>query len=216
MHDGDTSLTTVWDPLVRVVHWLLVIAFFTAYLTEDDLLTTHVWAGYLAGGVVVLRVAWGFVGPRRAWFTDFVYGPRRILGYTWDLMRFRADHRYVGHSPAGGAMVVVLLVALAVTVWSGLEVLAVEKGAGPLAANAAVAIPVAVAVADEGQEYSQAPAGESAAGHEGEEFWEEVHEVAANLTLFLVVLHIAGVLLASLVYRENLVRAMFTGRKRRE
>ena len=34
----------VWDPFIRVAHWTIAIAFFVAYLTEDDLMTVHVWA----------------------------------------------------------------------------------------------------------------------------------------------------------------------------
>lgn len=42
---------------------------------------------------------------------------------------------------------------------------------------------------------------------------EEVHEVAANGLLGLVIVHLIGVAVGSWVHRENLVRSMLTGRK---
>ena len=65
----------VWDPIVRIGHWTLVIAFFTAYFTEDDFLTLHVWAGYVIGVVVSFRLIWGFVGGQHARFKDVVRSP---------------------------------------------------------------------------------------------------------------------------------------------
>jgi len=210
----------VWDPIVRLFHWSLVAAFFIAYFVEpeDSGLAVHVWAGYFVGGIIVLRIAWGFIGTEHARFSDFAFGPFHALRYVAELFRGRAP-RHVGHSPAGAWMVYALLLALAATVYTGMSVLAMEEHAGPLASlYVPSSAPDATNAATErrtpaaGKE--EADAEHEATGESREGGMEEAHELLANAALALVILHILGVLLASFVHRENLARAMVTGYKR--
>lgn len=200
---GPRATVRVWDPFVRLFHWTVAAGFFVAYFTDDDALLLHVWAGYVVGALVVMRLIWGFVGPRHARFGDFVYRPYTVWAYLIDLAAFRA-RRYLGHSPAGGVMALALLAGLLASVWTGLELYAVEEGAGPLAAVSTSAL------ADEPDD------DENDEDDEGDEFWEDLHEALADLTFALVLVHIGGVLLSSVVHRENLVWAMVTGAKRAE
>lgn len=178
----------VWDPFVRIFHWGLAAAFLTAFVVEDHNLAVHSWAGYIALALVALRVPWGFVGPRHARFSDFVRAPREAFRYALQAATGRAE-RHLGHNPAGGLMVIALLAAVALIALSGMATLAVEEGAGPLAGLLA------------------------GVGHDAGEWIGEVHEFLANATMLLVGVHVAGVVVESLVHRENLVRAMVTGRK---
>jgi len=194
------AMVRVWDPFVRVFHWTLAAAYFVAFLSGNEIRVIHVWAGYLIATLLALRVVWGVVGPRRARFADFIYAPAKVWRYLLDLLRFRS-RRYLGHSPAGGAMVMAILIVFAATAWTGMETYAVKAGAGPLAT------PELTAAAE-----AAAAAGERRRGG----LWQEVHETLGNLTMALVVFHLGGVLLASIAHRENLPRSMITGLKRPE
>lgn len=184
-----TQYVKVWDPLIRVFHWTLVAAFVIAYVTEEDWMQLHAFAGYLIGGLLVFRLLWGFVGPQHARFADFISSPRDVIAYLKETAALR-PRRYLGHNPAGGMMILALLLALFVTTVTGLVLYGVDEHAGPLASLMA------------------------SYGDAWEDPLEEIHEVSANLTLVLVVLHITGVIVSSLLHRENLVRAMWTGSKR--
>lgn len=179
------KLCKVWDLPLRVFHWLLVAAFFVAYLTEDDLLTVHVWAGYTVFGLLLFRLVWGFIGNPYARFANFLPKPADALSYVKDLAAKKAK-RYIGHNPAGAVMIVLLLLSLLITTLTGFAVYGADQGAGPLAFI----------------------------GSGNEKFWEESHELFANLTLLLVFVHILGVAAESYIHRENLAKAMWHGYKK--
>lgn len=102
----------VWDPFVRIFHWSLVVLFAVAFASGDEIEWLHIRIGYAIAALVALRVVWGFVGTRHARFSDFICSPGEIAAYSGQALRFRAP-RYLGHNPAGGAMVLALLVLVA-------------------------------------------------------------------------------------------------------
>ncbi|MGB3810099.1 MAG: cytochrome b/b6 domain-containing protein [Parvibaculum sp.] len=204
MNTQPTGTVRVWDHLLRVFHWALVAAFATAWLTADELQPVHEFAGYTVAGLVAFRLVWGLVGSRYARFAQFLKGPGETLAYLGDMARGR-ERRYLGHNPAGAAMVVALLVTLSGTVFTG-WLMEDKTRVAMLPAMPAI---VAPAWADgDGDEFEYGERGEV----EGP--LKEVHETLANLMLLLAALHVGGVVLASFRHHENLTRAMVTGDKR--
>lgn len=171
--EGETI--RVWDPFVRIFHWGLVSLFALAFVTGDEVEWLHIRIGYAIAALVALRIAWGFVGTRHARFGDFVRSPRTITRYLRQAARRQAP-RHLGHNPAGGAMVMALLVMI-----------------GGIAATGFAMTTDAFW---------------------GAEWVEDLHEGLVYTTIGLIVLHVAGVIFSSLEHGENLVKAMFTGRKR--
>lgn len=182
----DKKTIKVWDPLVRIFHWSLVLFFVIAYLSEDDFETIHVWAGYAVAALVCFRLVWGLIGTHHARFSDFVKSPSTIWRYVIAIPAGKAK-RYIGHNPAGGAMVIALLLSLIGTTIFGMALLAADEQAGPLAGTWIASF--------------------------DEHTLKEVHEFFVNITLALIGLHIVGVLFSSLHHRENLMRSMLHGRK---
>lgn len=191
---GSTEMRKVWDPLVRLFHWSLFATIVVAYVSEPDWFDLHVWSGFFVTGLILFRLFWGFVGTEHARFSDFVFGPRAVFN---DLKAFLSGHpvRYIGHSPAGGAMVVILLVALSAVTLTGLELYAVEEHSGPFVSFQAGVVGVI---------------GEQA---QSKFYWREVHGFIVNLTLLLALVHVVCVLVCSVLLRENMPLAMITGRK---
>ncbi len=202
-----TDTIQVWDRGVRIFHWSLVFFFTLSYLTGDEIETVHVYSGYTIIALLVFRIVWGFVGPQHARFSDFVRPPAAVIDYLKRLKAGNPPH-YLGHNPAGGAMILALLLSLSLTTFSGLKAYAAE-GHGPLASNEFSLVSPAYADHDDDDEV-----GEDGKKKKKDEFWAEVHEVMGNITLSLVILHILGVIVSSRLEGQNLARAMVTGEKK--
>jgi len=201
---SNENTVQVWDILVRVFHWSLVGTFVIAYITSEGDETLHIYAGYVVMGLIIFRVIWGFIGSRYARFSDFIYSPSAVIQYIKGLKSGQPKH-YLGHNPAGGWMIVALLIGLFAISISGLMLDAAEDAKGPLAG-------VTVDLSVVKQAYADDDEGRS--GGQSEEFWEEIHEASTNLTLLLIFLHIAGVAVSGRLHNENLVKAMITGKKK--
>ncbi len=115
----------IWDPFVRVFHWLLAGSFVGAFLTAESerWRDVHAVLGYTALAMVAFRVLWGVFGTRYARFGALPLSPQRALVYLRSLASARPEH-HLGHNPAGSLAIYALLVLAAATALTGLAAFA--------------------------------------------------------------------------------------------
>jgi cytochrome b len=107
-----------WSVLQRVLHWCLVGGIVVAWCIGEERQSLHDAAGYVALAAVSVRLLLGFAGDGSARFASFVRAPAAVLRYAGDMLRGR-EHRYLGHNPLGGWMVMALLACTLVACISG-------------------------------------------------------------------------------------------------
>ncbi|TAJ79393.1 MAG: cytochrome B [Gallionellaceae bacterium] len=182
----------VWDVPLRLFHWTLVLSFTAAYLTaEFHIGFVHVWIGYFLCLLLAFRVVWGFAGNRYARFASFVFSPKETLTYLRAMILMQGNPKhYLGHTPAGALMIFTLLALLALIFLTGLTTLAVIDFEGPLL--------FLIDYVDDDTSYAV----------------RHLHDWLVDVALMLIPLHLIGVVAGSIQHKENLVRAMFTGKKK--
>lgn len=185
----------VWDLPTRLFHWSLLVLVMASVVTGkfDSLLGPNTLEWHKRSGLAILalllfRLAWGVAGGTHARFASFLRGPKAVLDYAKGLVSGRADAEHAGHNPLGGWSVVAMLAALALQVATGLFLVQEDYGfEGPLAKH------VSGAVSDR---------------------LDAIHEANFWVIAALVALHVSAIAYYAVVKRQDLVRAMFTGRKR--
>ncbi|MBW4092617.1 MAG: hydrogenase [Proteobacteria bacterium] len=182
-----TVARQVWDAPTRLFHWAIVGLVFTSWLTQHEgWMGWHFYSGYAVLTLVLFRLVWGFVGSDTARFTRFLRAPWHALAHLRHLHRREPDTE-IGHNPAGGWMVVVLLGLLAFQVGTGLCANDQAATYGPFA---------------------------DALGQSLSDRITEWHALGFTLIEIAVALHVAAIATYALLKRHDLVRPMITGRKR--
>jgi cytochrome b len=186
-------LVRVWDLPTRLFHWILLLAVVASVVTGEfdsvlgaSTLEWHKRSGLAIVGLLLFRLGWGFAGGTHARFAGFLRGPRVAIAYARDLAAGTAPEA-AGHNPLGGWSVVAMLGALAVQAGTGLFLVQEDYGfEGPLAHFASRALSDRLG---------------------------SIHEANFWVIAVLVALHLGAVAFYAVVKRQDLVRAMISGRK---
>lgn len=187
---GELRREKIWDPVIRLWHWVLVAAVCTTWYFGEFMtfasIDWHFYGGYTVLGLVAFRLLWGFVGPRPVRLGALLPRPRTIVAYLKHVGR-REPSGTPGHNPLGALSVVAIVFALIAQGSSGLFLRSDEFfESGPLA------------------RYVEESTSNMLSS------W---HELMAYLILALVVLHLGAIAFYRIWKHENLVLPMITGWK---
>lgn len=162
----------IWDPVIRLFHWTVALAFLLNYFFLEEGEDAHELAGYYILCALGVRILWGIVGSHNARFKNFF---PTISGVKEHIKMLRAGTipEDEGHNPVGALMIFALLFGLLITGLSGWSLDEIFSGA---------------------------------------DWAKELHEIAANLTFFLVLVHVFAVVVTSIVGPRNLISQMVTGK----
>jgi len=184
---GDAPrVVLVWDGPTRLFHWLISPLMAAAYVTwRLNWMDWHAWVGEALLALLIFRLLWGFVGSESARFSTFLVSPRAVMRYLATIMRREPDNQ-AGHNPAGGWMVLLMLVLLLGETLSGLYVANDVADVGPL--TDLTPAPIANAIT-------------------------HLHLLLWDALLVAASLHILAILFYAWAKGHNLVLPMLTGRK---
>lgn len=183
---GSSRAVLVWDAPTRLFHWLVAVLVAAAYATwRLNWMVWHGWVGEALLALLLFRLLWGFFGSETARFSRFLTSPRTALQHVRYAL-LREPDRQVGHNPAGGWVVVVLLALLLAETLTGLY--------------------VANDIADEGSltEIVPAPVANAISA---------AHAILWDVLLALIAFHVLAIAAYAVAKGQNLLLPMITGTK---
>ncbi len=179
----------MWDLPTRLFHWGLVavvgVNLATGYLMAEWWLGVHVLSGYGIMALVAFRLVWGICGSEHSRFARFSVAPRQVYTHLLGILSGRPP-RYVGHNPSTMAWMLVMIGLLIGITGTGLITLGGVENQAPLAGVTSFRV------------------GDVA---------RRVHVLLGSVVLFMIGVHLLGILIESCMLRENVAGYMLSGYK---
>lgn len=178
----------VWDLPVRIFHWAFVCVLIGLWYTSEQdngLIEIHIKLGYIALGLVLFRIIWGFCGTKHAKFRNFLPNLSQIKIYIKDARKGNVSN-FIGHNPLGSLMVIFILLAVLLQATFGLFISDDVFSAGPY---------------------------NGVLSKEIEKLFKTLHSNGFNVIATLSFLHIVAVLYYLIFKKQNLIKPMLTGKK---
>lgn len=177
----------IWDLPTRICHWLLAVSivysWYCVEIAED--MEQHFWSGYTILTLILFRIIWGFVGSRHARFESFFFPIKEIVSYAKKLTKRNTSKRYLGHNPIGSLSALAMIIAILIQAGTGLFN-SDDYYFGPL--SGLIDNKLAIGLSS-------------------------IHQLNFDLLKLLIATHIIAILYYKFYKKENLSKAMITGKK---
>jgi cytochrome b len=142
----------------------------------------HFYMGYFCLGLIIFRIIWGVVGSYYSRFTVFIAAPTT----TWRYLFGNTQARYIGHNPAGGYAIIVMLSLVLSQAISGLF--------------------ISDEIFNDGPYYN-------VLSEQWQSIANFVHHNGFNAIMAITLLHVGTILYYKLKKKQALTKAMLTGYK---
>ena len=177
----------VWDLPTRICHWLLVVcivySWYSVEISED--MQQHFWSGYTILTLILFRFTWGFIGSRYARFSSFLFSIKEITSYAKSIKSRNTIKHYLGHNPIGSLSALAMMLVILLQASTGLFN-SDDYYFGPLSGLVDKKLGA---------------------------WLSSIHSLNFDLLTLLIASHLIAILYYKFHKKENLSKAMITGKK---
>ncbi|MEI6893095.1 MAG: cytochrome b/b6 domain-containing protein [Colwellia sp.] len=181
-----TEKHLIWDLPLRIFHWSFAFTILGCWYTaenKEDHIELHLQLGFIALGLIIFRVIWGFIGPKHARFSQFIPSVSTLYAY----IKKSDKHKTTpGHNPLGALMVILMILLISVQATSGLFINDDIFSSGPYYGSISNSL---------------------------EKIMSFLHHNTFDFMIAAIILHVSAISFYWCVKKDNLVLPMITGSK---